>query len=58
MLAQRYLLNVLIRGTRQLEDLCISKITMKEECYNRLSKSYTKRGVEKLFVDQFMVEIF
>lgn len=29
-------------------------ISLKEEYYNRLSKHYTKRGVEKLFIDQFM----
>lgn len=29
-------------------------ISLKEEYYNRLSKPYTKRGVKKLFIDQFM----
>ena len=29
-------------------------ISIKEEYYNRLSKSYTKRGAKKLFIDQFM----
>jgi hypothetical protein len=29
-------------------------ISIKEEYYNRLSKPYTKRGVKKLFIDQFM----
>lgn len=29
-------------------------ISIKEEYYNRLSKPYTKRGVKKLYIDQFM----
>jgi exodeoxyribonuclease-5 len=29
-------------------------ISIKEEYYNRLSKPYAKRGVKKLFIDQFM----
>lgn len=32
----------------------INRQLLKEEYYNRLSKPYTKRGVKKLFIDQFM----